>query len=83
MHKHVLTFYSFVNSLSLSISILPSLHFLLCVFWFQGTTVIPNLSSVMNEESQWKFPHDFNPSNFLNDEGEFVKPEAFIPFSAG
>ncbi|KAM3828795.1 cytochrome P450 2F2-like [Vipera latastei] len=35
------------------------------------------------DESQWKFPNEFNPSNFLNEEGEFVKPEAFMPFSAG
>lgn len=45
--------------------------------------VIPNLSSVMHEEGQWKFPHEFNPENFLNEVGEFVKPEAFLPFSAG
>ncbi|KAG5849403.1 hypothetical protein ANANG_G00110020 [Anguilla anguilla] len=49
----------------------------------KGTLIIPNLSSVLSEESQWKFPHNFNPSNFLNDQGEFVKPDAFMPFSAG
>ncbi|CAB1344825.1 unnamed protein product [Coregonus sp. 'balchen'] len=49
----------------------------------QGTMVIPNLSSVLHEEGQWKFPHEFNPENFLNEVGEFVKPEAFLPFSAG
>ncbi|KAJ8247368.1 hypothetical protein GJAV_G00245590 [Gymnothorax javanicus] len=49
----------------------------------KNTVIIPNLTTVLNEENHWKFPHDFNPSNFLNDEGEFVKPEAFIPFSAG
>uniref|UniRef100_A0AAZ3RE19 Uncharacterized protein n=1 Tax=Oncorhynchus tshawytscha TaxID=74940 RepID=A0AAZ3RE19_ONCTS len=49
----------------------------------QGTVVIPNLSSVLHEEGQWKFPHEFNPENFLNEVGEFVKPEAFLPFSAG
>ncbi|XP_026220349.1 cytochrome P450 2J6-like isoform X2 [Anabas testudineus] len=49
----------------------------------KGTIVIPNLTSVLNEEGQWKFPHEFNPENFLNDQGEFVKPEAFMPFSAG
>ncbi|KAG7468616.1 hypothetical protein MATL_G00145030 [Megalops atlanticus] len=49
----------------------------------KGTLIIPNLSSVLNEESQWKFPHDFNPENFLNQQGEFVKPEAFMPFSVG
>uniref|UniRef100_A0A667WPG8 Cytochrome P450 2F2-like n=1 Tax=Myripristis murdjan TaxID=586833 RepID=A0A667WPG8_9TELE len=49
----------------------------------KGTLVIPNLTSVLSEEGQWKFPHEFNPENFLNDQGEFVKPEAFLPFSAG
>ncbi|XP_066569722.1 cytochrome P450 2D17-like [Amia ocellicauda] len=34
----------------------------------KGTTIIPNLSSVLYEEGQWKFPHDFNPSNLLNKE---------------
>ncbi|XP_071398518.1 cytochrome P450 2F2-like [Centroberyx affinis] len=49
----------------------------------RGTIVIPNLSSVLYEEGQWKFPRKFNPENFLNDQGEFVKPEAFMPFSTG
>ncbi|XP_041651165.1 cytochrome P450 2F2-like [Cheilinus undulatus] len=49
----------------------------------KGTLIIPNLGSVLNEEGQWKHPHGFHPENFLNDKGEFVKPEAFMPFSAG
>ncbi|XP_035521138.1 cytochrome P450 2D15-like [Morone saxatilis] len=49
----------------------------------RGTVIIPNLSSVLSEEGQWKSPHDFYPENFLNDNGEFVKPEAFMPFSTG
>ncbi|KAM9377050.1 cytochrome P450 2J6-like [Pholidichthys leucotaenia] len=49
----------------------------------KGTMIIQNMTSVLNEEGQWKFPHEFNPENFLNDKGEFVKPEAFMPFSAG
>ncbi|XP_040894364.1 cytochrome P450 2F2-like [Toxotes jaculatrix] len=49
----------------------------------KGTVIIPNLTTVLNEEGQWKSPHEFNPENFLNDQGEFVKPEAFMPFSAG
>ncbi|ETE56743.1 hypothetical protein L345_17545, partial [Ophiophagus hannah] len=48
----------------------------------QGTTVFINLHSVHRDESQWKFPHEFNPSNFLNAKGEFMKPEAFWAFSA-
>ncbi|KAK7176067.1 hypothetical protein R3I93_000358 [Phoxinus phoxinus] len=49
----------------------------------KGTIIIPYLSSALREESQWKFPHEFNPQNFLNEKGEFVKPDAFMPFSAG
>ncbi|XP_070784302.1 cytochrome P450 2F2-like isoform X1 [Enoplosus armatus] len=49
----------------------------------RGTLIIQNLHSVLNEEGQWRFPHEFNPENFLDDQGEFVKPEAFMPFSAG
>ncbi len=45
--------------------------------------IIPNLTSVLKEEGQWKFPHEFNPANFLNEQGQFEKPEAFIPFSTG
>ncbi|XP_066504990.1 cytochrome P450 2D3-like [Hoplias malabaricus] len=49
----------------------------------KGTVIIPNLSSVLKEEGQWKFPYEFNPANFLNQQGQFQKPEAFIPFSVG
>ncbi|XP_078525445.1 cytochrome P450 2J2-like isoform X2 [Lissotriton helveticus] len=49
----------------------------------KGTAVVTNISSIHYEESLWKFPHEFNPSNFLNDKGEFEKPEAFMPFAAG
>ncbi|XP_056908352.1 cytochrome P450 2F2-like [Takifugu flavidus] len=49
----------------------------------KGTLIIPHLASVLKEEGQWKFPNEFNPDNFLNDDGEFVKPEAFMPFSTG
>uniref|UniRef100_A0AAR2JI90 Cytochrome P450, family 2, subfamily X, polypeptide 9 n=1 Tax=Pygocentrus nattereri TaxID=42514 RepID=A0AAR2JI90_PYGNA len=49
----------------------------------KGTLIIPNLLSVLREEDQWKFPHEFNPANFLNEQGQFEKHEAFLPFSAG
>ncbi|KAM3829174.1 cytochrome P450 2J6-like isoform 1-T1 [Vipera latastei] len=49
----------------------------------KDTMVFVNIQSAHHDESQWKFPNEFNPSNFLNEEGEFVKPEAFLPFSAG
>ncbi|XP_076873279.1 cytochrome P450 2J2-like isoform X2 [Brachyhypopomus gauderio] len=49
----------------------------------KGTPIIPNLTSVLFDETQWKSPHSFDPQNFLNPQGEFIKPEAFLPFSAG
>ncbi|XP_029952823.1 cytochrome P450 2D15-like [Salarias fasciatus] len=49
----------------------------------KGTIVITNMASVLFEEGKWKFPHEFNPENFLSHQGEFMKPEAFIPFSVG
>lgn len=49
----------------------------------QGVTVIPNLTSVMWDKNEWETPLTFNPGHFLNKDGKFVKPAAFIPFSAG
>ncbi|XP_043076356.1 cytochrome P450 2J3 isoform X2 [Puntigrus tetrazona] len=49
----------------------------------KGTQIIPNLTSVLFDQTKWKTPHSFDPQNFLNTQGEFEKPEAFIPFSAG
>ncbi|NXK92887.1 CP2DE protein, partial [Formicarius rufipectus] len=49
----------------------------------KGTTVITNLSSVLKDETVWEKPHEFYPEHFLDANGQFVKPEAFLPFSAG
>ncbi|XP_053236386.1 cytochrome P450 2K6-like isoform X2 [Podarcis raffonei] len=49
----------------------------------KGTYIIPLLSSVLHDESQWEKPHKFYPEHFLNSEGKFVKRDAFMPFSAG
>jgi len=49
----------------------------------QGTTVITNLSSVLKDEAVWEKPKEFYPEHFLDANGQFVKPEAFLPFSAG
>lgn len=49
----------------------------------QGTPVIPLLSSVLLDKTQWETPHQFNPGHFLDAEGRFVKRAAFLPFSAG
>uniref|UniRef100_UPI00358EC488 cytochrome P450 2J2-like isoform X2 n=1 Tax=Myxine glutinosa TaxID=7769 RepID=UPI00358EC488 len=45
--------------------------------------VIFNLTSVLNDPGQWKSPGEFRPERFLDEEGRFQKPEAFLPFSAG
>ncbi|NXU08673.1 CP2D3 protein, partial [Pardalotus punctatus] len=49
----------------------------------KGTTIITNLSSVLKDETVWEKPNEFYPEHFLDANGKFVKPEAFMPFSAG
>ncbi|MGH0130101.1 UNVERIFIED_CONTAM: hypothetical protein FKN15_006162 [Acipenser sinensis] len=49
----------------------------------EGTPVIPLLSSVLSDKTQWETPHQFNPNHFLDAQGKFVKRDAFMPFSAG
>ncbi|KAI1892062.1 hypothetical protein AGOR_G00150110 [Albula goreensis] len=49
----------------------------------KGTLVIANLTSVLFDEKEWKSPNSFDPGRFLNKEGELVKIDAFLPFSAG
>ncbi|XP_070789212.1 cytochrome P450 2K6-like isoform X4 [Pituophis catenifer annectens] len=52
-------------------------------FIAKGTYIIPLLTSVLHDESQWEKPHKFYPEHFLDSEGKFVKRDAFMPFSAG
>lgn len=49
----------------------------------QGVLIIPNLTSVLFDKNEWETPDTFNPGQFLNKEGKFVKRAAFIPFSTG
>uniref|UniRef100_A0A6J0UGY9 Cytochrome P450 2W1-like n=1 Tax=Pogona vitticeps TaxID=103695 RepID=A0A6J0UGY9_9SAUR len=49
----------------------------------KGTMVIPSLTSVLYDKTQWETPFQFNPNHFLDDKGNYVKKEAFIPFSIG
>lgn len=49
----------------------------------KGTTVITNLSSVLKDETVWEKPHQFYPQHFLDKDGNFMKREAFMAFSAG
>uniref|UniRef100_A0A670JUG1 Uncharacterized protein n=1 Tax=Podarcis muralis TaxID=64176 RepID=A0A670JUG1_PODMU len=49
----------------------------------KGTQIMPLLTSVLHDESQWEKPYQFYPEHFLDSEGKFIKREAFMPFSAG
>ncbi|XP_062443834.1 cytochrome P450 2W1-like [Rhea pennata] len=49
----------------------------------KGTTVIPLLTSVLLDKTQWETPDEFNPNHFLDANGNFVKKKAFLPFSTG
>lgn len=52
--------------------------------WFvQGTAVMPNLTSVLFDKTEWETPDTFNPGHFLDAAGKFVRRDAFLPFSAG
>ncbi|KAM5163933.1 cytochrome P450 2K4-like [Mantella aurantiaca] len=49
----------------------------------KGTYIIPSLTTVLQDETYFERPGEFYPQHFLNAEGQFVRNEAFIPFSAG
>ncbi|XP_063771257.1 cytochrome P450 2C5-like [Pseudophryne corroboree] len=49
----------------------------------RGTHVIPLLTSVLYDKDYFKKPKEFYPEHFLDASGNFVKNEAFMPFSAG
>ncbi|NP_001087868.1 cytochrome P450 2C31-like S homeolog [Xenopus laevis] len=49
----------------------------------KGTRVIPYLSSVLFDPTQWETPDEFNPGHFLDENGQFRTKTAFMVFSAG
>ena len=49
----------------------------------KGTMVITNLYSVHFDEKYWNDPGVFSPQRFLDNNGNFVRREAFLPFSMG
>ncbi|CAM4675739.1 hypothetical protein PO909_014358 [Leuciscus waleckii] len=49
----------------------------------KGTEILTNLTAILSDKEHWKYPDTFNPENFLDDNGQFFKPESFLPFSLG
>ncbi|MEE6491145.1 hypothetical protein FKM82_016111 [Ascaphus truei] len=48
----------------------------------KGTVFIPFLTSVHYDEREFKNPEQFDPCNFLDENGQFKKNEALMAFSA-
>ncbi|KAG8280127.1 hypothetical protein J6590_088779 [Homalodisca vitripennis] len=49
----------------------------------RGTMVIPLQWAVHMDPQHWPDPDRYDPERFLDGEGKFFKPEAFIPFQTG
>ncbi|XP_071975428.1 cytochrome P450 2U1 [Engystomops pustulosus] len=49
----------------------------------KGSVVLANLWAVHRDPKVWEKPNEFNPSRFLDEHGQILKKEAFIPFGIG
>ncbi|KAJ8403674.1 hypothetical protein AAFF_G00350000 [Aldrovandia affinis] len=49
----------------------------------KGTVILPNLWSVHRDPTVWDKPDVFDPCRFLNENGQILRRECFIPFGIG
>lgn len=49
----------------------------------KNTLVISNIFAAHRDPKVWRNPEQFDPSRFINNEGEFVKSQLVIPFAVG
>ncbi|XP_033641368.1 cytochrome P450 2J6-like [Asterias rubens] len=49
----------------------------------KGSILVANLWAVSHDPKLWPEPDEFKPERFLNEEGNAIKAEEFIPFSTG
>ena len=49
----------------------------------KGSSVFQNVYAVHRDETYWKHANEFNPENFLNENGDVVHNDHLIPFSIG
>ncbi|XP_062328257.1 cytochrome P450 2M1-like [Osmerus eperlanus] len=49
----------------------------------EGTMVLPLLSSALSDPELFKNPQEFDPENFLDEDGSFKNNEAFLAFGMG
>ncbi|XP_018609571.2 cytochrome P450 2J2-like isoform X2 [Scleropages formosus] len=49
----------------------------------KGMMVVPVLKYILRDKDEYATPDKFNPEHFLDENGNFLKKENFIPFSIG